>query len=133
MEDKPSSFANSKEWIGSVEVGLVLDQFCNVPCRIVDSRSGSELNQVFSQVFKHFIEKKCPIMMGGDLDCSSKGIFGACEDGKNFYFLVVDPHFVKTSDGITEKNIVDLGWAKWIKLEDFVSSSFYNLCIPQVK
>ena len=77
MEDKPSSFVGSKDWIGSVEVGLVLDQYCGVPCRILHCRSGKDLANIFHQVLKHFEELSCPIMMGGDMDNSSKGIFGA--------------------------------------------------------
>ena len=134
MEDKPSSFAGSKDWIGSVEVGLVLDQYCDVPCKIVHSRSGKELENVYDQVFQHFQKRRCPIMMGGDLDNSSKGIFGACQSDKDKYFLIVDPHFVKRPEhnSITASDLVEMGWAKWQKLADFYESSFYNLCLPQV-
>ena len=40
-----SSFVGSKakDWIGSVEVGLVLDQYCSVPCRILPFSSGQQL------------------------------------------------------------------------------------------
>ena len=133
MEDKPSSFVGSRDWIGSVEVGLVLDQLCEVPCKIVHSRSGRELDYVFDQVEEHFRRRKCPIMMGGDLDCSSKGIFGACRTISEKYFLILDPHFGRTSySEITARELVNQGWAQWVQLENFNNSSFYNLCLPQV-
>ena len=133
IEDKPPEFVGSREWLGSVEVGLVVDQFCDVPCKIVHSRSGEELESVFGQVFQHLQQKKCPIMMGGDLDNSSKGIFGACKSEKDKYFLIIDPHFVKTKENsnITASDLIELRWVKWQKLKDFYQSSFYNLCLPQ--
>ena len=130
-----SSFVvGSKDWIGSVEVGLVLDQYCGVPCRILHCRSGKDLANIFHQVLKHFEERSCPIMMGGDMDNSSKGIFGACSTETEKYFLILDPHFVKRSDEeYCAENLVESGWAKWVRLEDFCDSSFYNLCLPQTR
>ena len=75
------------------------------------------------------------IMMGGDLDASSKGIFGACQTNSSKYFLVLDPHFVATTkiENIENEHLVKQGWASWVKLQDFSSSSFYNICLPQIK
>ena len=114
---------------------MVIDKICDIPCKILHARSGKDLENIFDQVVKHLNERRCPIMMGGDLDCSSKGIFGACitaNDDK--YFLILDPHFVKSKDGPqTSEQLISAGWAKWVKLKDFVESSFYNLCLPQTK
>ena len=135
MGDKPASFAGSKDWIGSVEVGMVIDQIFDVPCKILHSRSGHDLQSLFDEVFLHFQHKRCPIMMGGDLDASSKGIFGACQTDSSKYFLVLDPHFVLSKNTEISKNehLIEQGWAKWVQLQDFSSSSFYNLCLPQIK
>merc|ERR1712012_522805 len=35
MGDKPKRFVGSKDWIGSVEVGLCVDYFYDIPCKIV--------------------------------------------------------------------------------------------------
>ena len=114
LEDKPRSFAGSKEWIGSVEVMMVIDKICDVPCKILHARKGKDLDNLFDQVLEHLKKRCCPIMMGGDLDCSSKGIFGACitaSDDK--YFLILDPHFVKNKDGPeTPEHLIEAGWAK---------------------
>ena len=69
--------------------------------------------------------------MGGDQDASSKGVFGVAtnRDGRD-YLLIIDPHYY----GKDLKNIKDLhkdGWVQWKPVDDFVHSSFYNLCLPQ--
>ena len=68
-------------------------------------------------------------------DASSKGIFGACQTDSSKYFLVLDPHFVlsKNTEILKNENLIEQGWAKWVQLQDFSSSSFYNLCLPQIK
>ncbi len=35
MGDKPASFLNSREWIGTFEASLVLDYFYDIPCKLV--------------------------------------------------------------------------------------------------
>lgn len=79
----------------------------------------------------HFKEFASPVMMGGDKDCSSKGIMGIHCGEKNIYLLVVDPHFVGRAKN-AEKLANDC-WLKWQNLTDFVDSSFYNLCLPQIR
>eukprot|EP00092_Neocalanus_flemingeri_P024650 GFUD01026735.1.p1 GENE.GFUD01026735.1~~GFUD01026735.1.p1 ORF type:complete len:218 (-),score=60.16 GFUD01026735.1:93-746(-) len=134
MEDKPGGFSGSREWIGSVEVALVLDQLFDVPGKIVHTRSGRELEEVFEKLKTHFDQTGCPVMMGGDLDASSKGVFGTCQTSSEKYFLIVDPHFVKTDACETDSaDLVEAGWAKWVNLDGFSGSSFYNLCLPQIK
>ena len=135
MEDKPARFSGSREWIGSVEVALVLDMLCDVPGKIVHARSGQELEEVFDKVKIHFDITGCPVMMGGDLDASSKGVFGTCQTSSGKYFLIIDPHFVKTNKSKSKTDptaLVEDGWAKWVNLNEFSASSFYNLCLPQV-
>ena len=133
MGDKQGTFSGSKEWIGSVEVALVLDQICDVPGKIVHARSGQELEQVYDQLKLHFDTTGCPAMMGGDLDASSKGVFGTCLTSTGKYFLIIDPHFVEPSKHKTSPaELVAQGWASWVNLEQFSSSSFYNICLPQI-
>lgn len=135
MEDKDDSFAGSREWIGSVEVALILDFFCNVPGKVIHVNPGhGGLEEVFEKVRTHFGSTGCPVMMGGDLDASSKGVFGTCETSSGKYFFILDPHFVKTGGAELDwVKLVEAGWAKWVNLNDFSNSSFYNLCLPQVK
>ncbi|KAL4233821.1 Peptidase C78 [Mactra antiquata] len=80
MRDKPESFVNSKEWIGSFEVCLCLDYFYDVPCKILHINSGKEILSHMEAISNHFKQFGSPIMMGGESDTSSKGILGVCED-----------------------------------------------------
>ena len=135
MEDKDETFSGSRDWIGSVEVALVLDYYCNVPGKILHVKPGEGLGEVFEKVRKHFSNTGCPVMMGGDMDASSKGVFGACETSSgDKYFLILDPHFVQTGGAdIDWAELVRSGWAQWVSLDNFSNTSFYNLCLPQVK
>jgi len=130
MEDKPSTFLGSRDWIGSVEVALVIDSYCDVPVRLLHLTSGDQLESVFNELTAHFDKRKCCVMMGGDQDCSSKGVFGTRQlsSGEKF-LLIVDPHYVGTSG--SKSHLVSKGWISWVNLKDFMSSSFYNLALPQ--
>ncbi|XP_012272891.1 ufm1-specific protease 1 [Orussus abietinus] len=130
MEDKEESFVGSREWIGSVEVSLALDQRYNVLSKIIHIPSGRDLAKHAETIKKHFEEFGSPIMMGGDRDCSSKGIMGIHFGSKEIYLLIVDPHFVgkpRSARQLQEQ------FVKWQKVKDFIESSFYNLCLPQAK
>ena len=71
-------------------------------------------------------------MMGGEVDASSKGLFGTCETETGKYLLVVDPHFVTETHTEDPRILLEEGWVSWVSLNDFSSSGFYNLCLPQV-
>ncbi|XP_061566038.1 inactive Ufm1-specific protease 1 [Cololabis saira] len=131
MGDKPESFACSREWIGTVEASLVLDYFCHAPCRLVHVRGGgTELERVAVQeLHQHFERHGSPVMMGGDRDGSSKGIFGVCTGLKGSHLLVVDPHYYGCRLERTE--LQKRGWVAWKPVSSLDQSSFYNLCMPQ--
>jgi hypothetical protein len=42
MKVKDDTFSGSREWIGSVEVALRLDYFCNVPISVMSSLGNLE-------------------------------------------------------------------------------------------
>ncbi|CAK9806049.1 Ufm1-specific protease 1 [Anthophora plagiata] len=131
LEDKELSFIGSREWIGSFEVCLVLNHLYEVLSKIVHVPSGRALKDQVPLIKAHFEEFGSPIMMGGDRDCSSKCLVGIHEGVKNTYFLIVDPHFIGRAKG-TEQ-LENYHWVKWQNLDNFVDSSFYNLCLPQIK
>ncbi|KAH0952962.1 hypothetical protein HN011_010821 [Eciton burchellii] len=131
VEDKDETFVGSREWIGSFEVSVVLNQLYNVLSKIIHVSSGKELISHVDSIKKHFEQFASPIMMGGDRDCSSKCIVGLHIADKDVYLLIVDPHFVgkiKNTEHLRNDR-----WVKWQSLRDFVDSSFYNLCLPQLK
>ncbi|XP_043285214.1 ufm1-specific protease 1 [Venturia canescens] len=131
IEDKESSFAGSRMWIGSFEVCLVLDERYEVQSKIIHVSSGKDLSSHVPSLKLHFEKFGSPVMMGGDKDCSSKGLVGIHVGDENTYLLVVDPHFVgraKSREQLQQNN-----WTKWQNLKDFIDSSFYNICLPQIK
>ncbi|XP_055939674.1 ufm1-specific protease 1-like [Argiope bruennichi] len=128
--DKNVSFIESREWIGSVEVSYCLDYFYKIPCRILHCRNIQELQKHGSDIFDHFIQHGSPVMMGGDRDCSSKGILGIAETNDGTFLLILDPHF--SGPSATQEKLQKEGWIKWHKVNDLDSSSFYNLCFPLI-
>lgn len=70
-------------------------------------------------------------MMGGDVDCGSKGIAGIHISGNDAYLLVIDPHFNGRPTNAEE--LQSRSYVKWQHTSDFIDSSFYNLCLPQIK
>ena len=110
---------------------MVLDKVHNVLSKIVHIQRGKDLVKYVAVIKQHFEEIGCPIMMGGDRDCSSKGIMGIHIGKKGNYLLVVDPHFTGKAKSIEQLENYHL--VKWQNLDDFIDSSFYNLCLPQAK
>ncbi len=51
----------------------MLDQLYEVPSKLVHVRSSESVSDHFEQLEDHFISKGSPVMMGGDVDASSKG------------------------------------------------------------
>ncbi|CAF4809613.1 unnamed protein product [Pieris macdunnoughi] len=131
LEDKPRSFFNSKQWIGSFEVCLVIDRLYDIPCKIIHVNKKESLENIVEVLKDHFIRFGSPVMMGGDVDCSSKGIMGIYVNGAESSLLIVDPHYVGKEQ--TNHFLQNKGWVKWQPLKDFLSSSFYNLCLPQTR
>ncbi|XP_078322498.1 uncharacterized protein LOC111102480 [Crassostrea virginica] len=100
MEDKPKSFAGSKEWIGSFELCICIDYFYDVPCRLLHVTSGEKLVDYLPDLQKHFRDFGSVIMMGGDSDNASKGIVGVSID--RHALLVVDPHYYGSLTSATQ-------------------------------
>ena len=156
MEDKPKSIIGSRDWIGSFEVMdlkrscvsgssililrnlyfnlqvcLIIDQVYDIPSKIIHIPRGRDLVDHFDTIKGHFSKSGSPCMMGGDNDASSKGIFGVCESAEKKYLLIVDPHYWGSK--ISDEALAEHDWVRWRELGTFVESSFYNLCLPQIK
>lgn len=69
----------------------MIDKLYDVACKIVHCAAEKDLAMVaFPKLEEHFSKSGCaPVMMGGDRDAASKGIFGTCRDSKNRWLLVV--------------------------------------------
>ncbi|XP_030844003.1 ufm1-specific protease 1-like, partial [Strongylocentrotus purpuratus] len=128
MQDKPESFVGSREWIGSFEVSLCLDYFHDVSGKIIHLSSGDDIPGIVPDLIQHFKTLGTPIMMGGDSDASSKGIFGVHLGATHSYLLIKDPHFTGHA---TVEELIHKEWVSWKRSDSFMATSFYNLCLPQ--
>ena len=111
---------------------MVIDSIYDIPSKIIHVASGKQLADHFETLENHFSKFGSPVMMGGDRDASSKGIFGTMtsKNGDKF-LLVVDPHY--WGKKVEEKTLYERNWISWKRLDEFMESSFYNLCLPQVR
>ncbi|KAI9985596.1 hypothetical protein PInf_004977 [Phytophthora infestans] len=96
--DKPARFQGSTEWIGSLEVGYVLDELYGVTFRSLSVSSGAQLPDVARELLYHFETQGTPVMMGGgQLAFTLLGVdydpdAGVCA------FLTLDPHYTGDED-----------------------------------
>ncbi|XP_049815423.1 ufm1-specific protease 1 isoform X1 [Schistocerca nitens] len=132
IEDKPTHFIGSRDWIGCFEACLVLDVLYSVSCKVIHIPSGQQLCKHIPELVEHFSQLGSPVMMGGDKDCSAKCIVGVHTDVERneASLLVVDPHFWGVA--ADRYQLQREGWVCWKQLSEFLDSSFYNLCLPQL-
>lgn len=62
--DKPQNFIGSKQWIGSTEVGFVLETLLGVTVRVLCAASGDKMAEHFSSLKDHFDVQGVPVMIG---------------------------------------------------------------------
>eukprot|EP00742_Colponemidia_sp_Colp-10_P003418 GILJ01003639.1.p1 GENE.GILJ01003639.1~~GILJ01003639.1.p1 ORF type:complete len:623 (+),score=85.13 GILJ01003639.1:42-1910(+) len=126
--DKNPRFVGSKEWIGALEVMLVLDIYLGVSSKILNVSSGSELAEHGRELARHFSSHGTPIMMGGGVLAYTLLGIDFNESTGDIRFLILDPHYTGPED---LKTIQDKGWVGWKTADLFVRDAFYNLCMPQ--
>lgn len=134
--DKPASFVGSKDWIGSMEVGYVLDELFGVSFRNLNVPSGPKLVEKAQELKHHFETQGTPVMMGGgNLAFTLLGI-DYNESSGDCAFLILDPHYTGSEDlSVIQTKAMALEGYKatpcgWRKASTF-AKSFYNLCLPQ--
>ncbi|EGZ06217.1 hypothetical protein PHYSODRAFT_531481 [Phytophthora sojae] len=137
MGDKPEQFRGSTEWIGSLEVGYVLDELFGVTFRSLSVSSGAQLPDIARELIYHFETQGTPVMMGGgQLAFTILGVdydpdAGVCA------FLTLDPHYTGDEDlaAIQYQTVTLEGYkavpCSWRKTTTFAKNSFYNFCLPQ--
>ena len=126
--DKEASFVGSSKWIGSNEVGFVLNQLYGITCKVMFVSAGSDLVTKGRELVAHFTNKGTPIMIGGGVLAHT--ILGVSLDEKSgeTKFLILDPHYTGSED---LKTIQKKGWCAWKTASFWEKNSFYNLCLPQ--
>ncbi|CAO1404002.1 unnamed protein product [Diamesa tonsa] len=145
--DKDEFFCNSREWIGTVEVSLIcllqlnyyshdkasyiIDELFGVACYLHHVTRGDGLRSIRNKIVTYFETQGGFMMMGGDLDASSKGIAGVhITTNDEIYLLVVDPHYVGTPNNVDE--LIEKQYVKWQHENEFFEQSFYNLLMPKI-
>ncbi|KAI6653492.1 Ufm1-specific protease 2-like [Oopsacas minuta] len=127
LGDKTTFFVNSREWIGSVEIGLILQDMLSVKCKIIPLNSADELTDTARQLLYHFEKFGTPVMIGGGqlahtiLGVAYDESMGTCQ------FLVLDPHY-RGPDDI--KSVLKGGGCAWRGIKFWKPNTFYNLCLP---
>ena len=109
----------------------MVDKVFDIPSKIIHIPKGKDITKHLPAIRNHFESLGSPIMMGGDQDASSKGVFGVASsrNGKDF-LLIVDPHYYGKDLNDFNQLYKD-GWVQWKPVDEFMLSSFYNLCLPQ--
>lgn len=67
----------------------MIDKLYDIPSKIVHVNHGDELKTIVDTLVSHFDKFGSPVMMGGDVDASSKGILGIHVGQQNTSLLVV--------------------------------------------
>ncbi|XP_034627038.1 ufm1-specific protease 2 isoform X4 [Trachemys scripta elegans] len=126
--DKPAAFVGSQQWIGSVEVQLVLNQLLGITSKILFVSQGSELASQGRELANHFKTEGTPVMIGGGVLAHT--ILGVAwnEVTGHIKFLILDPHYTGAEDLHV---ILEKGWCGWKGPDFWSKDAYYNLCLPQ--
>uniref|UniRef100_A0A2M4ALG2 Probable Ufm1-specific protease 2 n=1 Tax=Anopheles triannulatus TaxID=58253 RepID=A0A2M4ALG2_9DIPT len=127
--DKQPAFVGSRQWIGSTEVSICLNEFVGVDSRIMHVSSGAELAMRGRELVHHFQIQGTPIMIGGGvLAHTILGVSLDAEEEGRTKFLILDPHYTGADELGT---VLSKGWCGWKGGEFWDKTSYYNLCMPQ--
>jgi hypothetical protein len=64
LKDKDRSFVGSRQWIGAIELGYVLDARLDVTCRVITVNRGDEMPSAARDLARHFTTQGTPVMIG---------------------------------------------------------------------
>ena len=62
--DKPQAFVGSRQWIGGIELGYVLNQLLGATYKVITMSSGAEISSKARDIAQHFDTQGTPIMVG---------------------------------------------------------------------
>ncbi|XP_046747991.1 ufm1-specific protease 2 [Diprion similis] len=126
--DKPSSFIGSKQWIGSTEVGFVLETLLGVTIKVLCASTGQEMSSLASSLAYHFQTQGTPVMIGGGVLAHTILGIDYNENSGDVKFLILDPHY---TGGENLTTIITKGWCGWKNQDFWKKDAFYNMCLPQ--
>ena len=61
--DKPQAFVGSRDWIGAIELGYVLDTKLGLTCKVMTVSSGAEMGSKARELAQHFDAQGTPVMV----------------------------------------------------------------------
>lgn len=126
--DKPKNFIGSRQWIGSFEVSICLEEIMQMQSKILHVSSGAEMAFKGRELIEHFNSQGTPIMIGGGVLAHT--ILGVHfnESTGDIKFLILDPHYTGGED---LKVVQDKGWCGWKGSQFWDQTAHYNMCLPQ--
>lgn len=62
--DKPPNFIGSNQWIGSTEVGFVLETLLGITVRVLCAATGNKMTDLNWSLKEHFDTQGIPVMIG---------------------------------------------------------------------
>ena len=98
MEDKPREFAGSSQWIGAIELGMVLDELYGITYKVMNLPSGRDLSKRGRELQHHFRTQGTPVMIGGGLLAYTLLGVDYNEATGDIAFLILDPHYTGSED-----------------------------------
>ncbi|KAK5978483.1 Ufm1-specific protease [Trichostrongylus colubriformis] len=126
--DKEEKFVGSRQWIGSTEIGFVLDHLLGIESRFIITNSGAEVAERARELALHFQTVGTPVMIGGgQLAHTILGV-DFDENTGECGFLVLDPHYTGSED---LKTVLSKGWCGWKPPSFWNPEYFYNMVLPQ--
>ncbi|XP_043268584.1 ufm1-specific protease 2 isoform X2 [Venturia canescens] len=126
--DKPSNFIDSKQWIGSTEVGFVLETLLGITVRILCASNGEEMSDLASDLAHHFETQGTPVMIGGGVLAHTILGISYNETYDDIKYLILDPHYTGAENLSV---ILNKGWCGWKNKDFWKKDAFYNMCLPQ--
>ncbi|VDM53492.1 unnamed protein product, partial [Angiostrongylus costaricensis] len=128
IKDKEENFLGSRQWIGSTEIGFVLDHLLGIQSRYIITSSGAEVIEKAHELALHFETVGTPVMIGGaQLAHTILGV-DFNEGSGECNFLVLDPHYTGSED---MKVVLGKGWCAWKPASFWNPQYFYNMVLPQ--
>lgn len=92
--DKPSSFIGSKQWIGSTEVGFVLETLLGVTIKVLCASNGLEMPTLASSLAYHFKTQGTPVMIGNEISLTCSPFVERMKETRSCFILLLLFHQV---------------------------------------
>eukprot|EP00939_MAST-03C_sp_MAST-3C-sp1_P004907 g4907.t1 len=138
MDDKPPPFVGSKQWIGSTEIGYVVERLVpGVSGKFIVLASGSDMPSASRQLKEHFDTQGTPVMIGGGALAFTLLGIRYDESANRTSWLILDPHYTGPDDveSIVKRECMLEGYraipCSWRGIDAFSPKSGYNLYLPQ--